>query len=188
MLRAGSSPPDADAGTRSRSPGPRPARAANAPPEMGPTPAARETCRRLVSEAARAAAPDRRALDPTRSGPVRSATTPHPTARATPAARPGPLHPTRRTTAARESPSAGPGHASRQHTVSIRGIEPRAAEARGYADVEDSPMPLYAMLATCAALTLVVMSLAVPREVDARRRTRLRAAQEKWARELDRRW
>jgi hypothetical protein len=72
--------------------------------------------------------------------------------------------------------------------VSIRGIEPRAAEARGYAGVEDSPMPLYAMLATCAALTLVVMSLAVPREVDARRRTRLRAAHEKWARELDRRW
>ncbi|MBV8556620.1 MAG: hypothetical protein JO116_13745, partial [Planctomycetaceae bacterium] len=39
--------------------------------------------------------PDRRALGPTRSGPARSATTPHPTARATPAARPGPLHPTR---------------------------------------------------------------------------------------------
>jgi hypothetical protein len=39
--------------------------------------------------------PPTAALDPTRSGPVRSAATPGPTARATPAARPGPLHPTR---------------------------------------------------------------------------------------------
>ena len=36
----------------------------------------------------------RRAPEPTRSGPVRAAATPHPTAKATPAARPGPLHPT----------------------------------------------------------------------------------------------
>jgi hypothetical protein len=72
--------------------------------------------------------------------------------------------------------------------VSIRGIEPRAAEDRGYAGVEDSPMKMFAMLAAGAALSLVVMSLAVPREVDARRRTRLRVAHEKWARELDRRW
>jgi hypothetical protein len=42
---------------------------------------------------------------------------------------------------------------------------------------------MFAMLVTCAALTLGVMSLAVPREVEARRR----AAQEKGARELDRR-
>ena len=49
-------------------------------------------------------------------------------------------------------------------------------------------MKMFAMLAAGAALSLVVMSLAVPREVDARRRTRLRAAHEKWARELDRRW
>jgi muconolactone delta-isomerase len=47
---------------------------------------------------------------------------------------------------------------------------------------------MFAMLVTCAALTLVVMSLAVPRELEARRLARLRAAQEKWARELDRRW
>ncbi|MBV8128814.1 MAG: hypothetical protein JO114_14295 [Planctomycetaceae bacterium] len=47
-----------------------------------------------------------RALKPTRSGPVRAAATPRPTARATPAARPGPLHPTRQATAARASPSA----------------------------------------------------------------------------------
>ena len=64
---------------------PRPARAANAPPEMGPRPRA---------QAARAAAHDRRALDPTRPGPARAAATPHPTAGATAAARPGPLHPT----------------------------------------------------------------------------------------------
>jgi hypothetical protein len=42
---------------------------------------------------------DRRG-EPTRSGPVRSAATPHATAQATPAARPGPLHPTRQATAA----------------------------------------------------------------------------------------
>ena len=35
---------------------------------------------------------------------------------------------------------------------------------------------MFAMLAVCAALSLVVMSLAVPRELEARRRTRLRAA------------
>ena len=106
---------------------------------------------------------------PTRSGPVRSAATPRPTARATPAARPGPLHPTRHATAARAGPSAGPGRASRRHRVSIPRIEPRAAEARGYGGVEDPPK-MFAMLAACAALTLVVMSLAVPRELEARRR------------------
>jgi len=42
-------------------------RSPTAPPKMGPRPRA---------QAARAAAPDRRALDPTRSGPVRSAATP----------------------------------------------------------------------------------------------------------------
>ena len=47
---------------------------------------------------------------------------------------------------------------------------------------------MFAMLAACTALTLIAMSLAVPREVEARRRARLRVAQEKWARELDRRW
>ncbi|MBV8606357.1 MAG: hypothetical protein JO034_02705 [Singulisphaera sp.] len=62
------------------------------PPELGPRPRAK---------AARAAVPDRRALDPTRSGPARAATTPGPTAKATPAARPGPLHPTRHATAAK---------------------------------------------------------------------------------------
>ena len=46
---------------------------------------------------------------------------------------------------------------------------------------------MFAMLAACAALSLVVMSLAVPRELEARRRARRRAAQEKWARELNRR-
>ncbi|MBV8267551.1 MAG: hypothetical protein JO252_14595 [Planctomycetaceae bacterium] len=50
----------------------------------------------------------RRGISPTRSGPARAATTPYLTARATPAARPGPLHPTRRATAAGASPSAGP--------------------------------------------------------------------------------
>ena len=47
---------------------------------------------------------------------------------------------------------------------------------------------MFAMLATCAAPTIIVMSLAVPRELEARRRARLRAAQEKGARELNRRW
>jgi hypothetical protein len=46
---------------------------------------------------------------------------------------------------------------------------------------------MFAMLVTCAALTLVVMSLAVPRELEARRRTRLRAAQEQGAELRDRR-
>ena len=45
---------------------------------------------------------------PTRSGPARAAATPGPTAGATPAARPGPLHPTRRATAAARDPSATP--------------------------------------------------------------------------------
>jgi hypothetical protein len=44
-----------------------------------------------------------------------------------------------------------------------------------------------ATLAAGAALTLVVMALAVPREVEARRRARLRAAQERWAELRDRR-
>jgi hypothetical protein len=35
---------------------------------------------------------------------------------------------------------------------------------------------MFAMLAACAALTLIVMALAVPREAEARRRARLRAA------------
>jgi hypothetical protein len=44
------------------------------------------------------------------------------------------------------------------------------------------------MLAACAALSLVVMSLAVPRELEARRRARRRAAQEKaWRRARPRR-
>ena len=69
---------------------------------------------------------------------------------------------------------------------------PLAAEAGGYGgvyplDAEDPPKML-AMLVTCAALTLVVMSLAVPREPESRRLARLRAAQEKWAEQLDRRW
>ncbi|MBV8077979.1 MAG: hypothetical protein JO284_16350, partial [Planctomycetaceae bacterium] len=68
------------------------ARAAKAHPELGPRPRA---------QADRAAAADRRALDPTRSGPARAATTPGPTPRAIPAARPGPLHPTRHATAAK---------------------------------------------------------------------------------------
>jgi hypothetical protein len=38
---------------------------------------------------------------PTRSGPVRPAATPRPTVRATPAARPAPLHPTQQATAAK---------------------------------------------------------------------------------------
>jgi hypothetical protein len=42
------------------------------------------------------------ALAPTRSGPVRAAATPHTTAKATPAARPAPLHPTRHATAAKD--------------------------------------------------------------------------------------
>ncbi|MBV8555600.1 MAG: hypothetical protein JO116_08540 [Planctomycetaceae bacterium] len=92
------------------------------PPELGPRPRAR---------AARAAAPGRRALDPTPPpsplrvgpGPVRSAATPHATARTpttttTTTARPGPLHPTRQG----PSPAAGPGGASRPHRGSIRGI------------------------------------------------------------------
>jgi muconolactone delta-isomerase len=45
---------------------------------------------------------------------------------------------------------------------------------------------MFAMLATCVAMSLVAMSLAVPRELEARSRARLRAAQEKSARELNR--
>ncbi|MBV8233016.1 MAG: hypothetical protein JO329_23810 [Planctomycetaceae bacterium] len=51
---------------------------------------------------------DRRPLDPTRSGPARAAATPGPPTGAVTAARPGPLHPTRRATAAGANPSAGP--------------------------------------------------------------------------------
>ena len=78
----------ADAGTPSRRPMPGPGRAAEPHPEVGPRPRAK---------AARAAAPDRRALDPTRSGPVRAAATPHATAKATPADPPraAPPHPPR---------------------------------------------------------------------------------------------
>jgi hypothetical protein len=46
---------------------------------------------------------------------------------------------------------------------------------------------MFAMLAACAALSLVVMSLAVPRELEARRRARSRAAQEQGAELRDRR-
>ena len=45
---------------------------------------------------------------------------------------------------------------------------------------------LSATLAACAALTLVVTFLAVPRAAKARRLARLRAAQEKWAEAQDR--
>jgi hypothetical protein len=41
-------------------------------------------------------------------------------------------------------------------------------------DAEDPPK-MFAMLAACAALSLVVMALAVPRELEARRRARLHA-------------
>ena len=65
---------------------------------------------RQARRAARATAPDRRALDPTRSGPARAAATPHLTARTTtPAARPGPLHPTRHATVAGDSSAMPPG-------------------------------------------------------------------------------
>ncbi|MBV8267550.1 MAG: hypothetical protein JO252_14590 [Planctomycetaceae bacterium] len=53
-------------------------------------------------------------------------------------------------------------------------------------DAEDPPK-IFARRAAGAALSLVVMSLAVPRELEARRRTRLRAAQERWAERMDRR-
>jgi hypothetical protein len=89
-------------------------------------------------------------------------------------------------------PSAGlgvrRGHIARRFPTS----RPREAEARGDAgvhplDAEDPPK-IFAMLAAGAAPTLIAMSLAVPREAEARRLARLRVAQEKWARELDRRW
>jgi hypothetical protein len=100
-------------------------------------------------------------------------------------------HPTRHATAARAGPSAGLGVRRGHIACRFPASSPREAEARGYGgvhplDAEDPPK-MFAMLAACAALTLVVMSLAVPREVEARRLARLRAAQEKWARELDRR-
>ena len=68
---------------------------------------------------------------------------------------------------------------------------PREAEARGYAgvyplDAEDLPK-MFAMLAAGATLSLVVMALAVPRELEARRRARRRAAQEQGAELRDRR-
>ena len=149
---------------------------------MGPRPRA---------QAARAAAPDRRALDPTRSGPVRSAATPRPTATATPAARPGPLHPTRHATAARADTSAGLGGRRGHSAWRFPAARPRAAEARGYAgvhplDAEDPPK-MCAMRAAGAALSLIVMARAVPRELEARRRARLRTAQEQWAELMDRR-
>ena len=46
---------------------------------------------------------------------------------------------------------------------------------------------MFAMLTACVALSTVAMFLAVPRELEARRRTRLRAAQEQWAELMDRR-
>jgi hypothetical protein len=53
-------------------------------------------------------------------GPIRSAATPRAATRVTPAARPAPLHPTRRG----PSPSAGPRQAVRPHGVLIAGILP----------------------------------------------------------------
>jgi hypothetical protein len=47
---------------------------------------------------------------------------------------------------------------------------------------------MLAMLAACAALSTVTMTWLAPRELEARRRARLHAAQEKWAEQLDRRW
>ena len=44
-----------------------------------------------------------------------------------------------------------------------------------------------AMRAAGAALSLIVMARAVPRELEARRRARLRTAQEQWAELMDRR-
>jgi hypothetical protein len=119
---------------------------------------------------------------PTRSGPARAAATPHPTARATPAARPAPLHPTRAhlrdglgrprvciaATSRVDSPHRVPAPPRPGTTVAV----------------EDLPMPLYA---TLAALTLVVTFLAVPRPAEARRRARLFRAQQEWAEQLDRR-
>jgi hypothetical protein len=46
---------------------------------------------------------------------------------------------------------------------------------------------MFAMLAACAALSTVAMSLIVPRELEARRLARLRAAQSRWAELMDRR-
>jgi hypothetical protein len=112
-------------------------------------------------------------------------------AKATPAARPGPLHPTRHATTAGVDPSAGLGGRRGPSAWRFPASSPRAAEARGYAGVHplnaEDPPKMFAMLAACAALSLIAMSLAVPRELEARRRARSRAAQEKGARELDRR-
>ena len=46
---------------------------------------------------------------------------------------------------------------------------------------------MFAMLAACAALSTVAMSLIAPRELEARRRARLRAAREARAERMDRR-
>jgi hypothetical protein len=46
---------------------------------------------------------------------------------------------------------------------------------------------MVAMLAACVALSTVALFLAVPRELEARRRARSRAAQERWAELIDRR-
>ena len=46
---------------------------------------------------------------------------------------------------------------------------------------------MVAMLAACAALSTVAMTWLAPRELEARRRARLRAAQEAWAERMDRR-
>ena len=121
---------------------------------MGPRPRAK---------AARAAAPDRRALDPTRSGPVRAAP-PHPLRdgrRAAPLALPS------------VCVAATPRVDSPHRTPCGRGP--------GYGGVEDPPMPLYATLA-CAALTVITF-LAVPRRES--RLARLRRAQERWAEQMD---
>ena len=62
---------------------------------------------------------------------------------------------------------------------------PSARQESGLRAESDATHELF--LVSLKALTLVVMSLAVPRELEARRRARLRAAQEAGAEQLDRR-
>ena len=125
---------------------------------------------------------------PTRSGPARSAATPHLTARATPAARPGPLHPTR--AQIRDGLGRPRACVAATSRVDSRHRAPAPPRPRAYGsvyplDAEDPPK-MVAMLAACAALSTVAMTWLAPRALETRRRARLRVAQEAWAERMDR--
>ena len=135
------------------------------PPGAGP-PSPRQGRPRAAPTAAPSAPP----------GPARSGRRPRPTRRRGP---PPPPAPGRSTPPATRPPPEralrpAPGVHCGDIACRFPASSPRAAEARGYGGVHpldaENPPKMFAMLAACAALTLVIMSLAVPREVEARRR------------------